>query len=99
MVSGALVGRDEAAVSGDGAGAVPGIGKWLSGVKQEFVYAVLSGSQTDALLRISVIIIITFLLKNIFGYLQFYLMNYSEESIIRDLRNNLYGQLDSLPPP
>src|SRR3990172_7324318 len=86
-----------AAVSGDGAGAVPGIGKWLSGVKQEFVDAVLSGSQTDALLRISVIIIITFLLKNIFGYLQFYLMNYSEESIIRDLRNNLYGHLHSLP--
>ena len=57
----------------------------------------LSGSQTDALLRISVIIIITFLLKNIFGYLQFYLMNYSEESIIRDLRNNLYGHLHSLP--
>jgi subfamily B ATP-binding cassette protein MsbA len=88
----------QAAVAGDGgAGAVAGIGKWLSGVKQEFIDAVLSGSQTDALLRISVIIIITFLLKNIFGYLQFYLMNFSEESIIRDLRNNLYRHLHSLP--
>jgi len=87
-----------AAVSGDGeAGAVAGIGKWISGVKQEFIDVVLAGSQSDALLRIAVIIIITFLLKNIFGYLQFYLMNYSEESIIRDLRNTLYRHLHSLP--
>jgi len=86
-----------AAASADGGGVVPGLGKWLSGVKQEFIDAVLAGSQTDALLRISVIIILTFLLKNIFGYLQFYLMNYSEESIIRDLRNTLYRHLHSLP--
>jgi len=86
-----------AAVSAEGGGVVPGIGKWLSGVKQEFIDAVLAGSQTDALLRISVIIIVTFLLKNMFGYLQFYLMNYSEESIIRDLRNKLYRHLHSLP--
>jgi subfamily B ATP-binding cassette protein MsbA len=86
-----------AAVSGDG-GAVPaGLGKWFAALKEDVVGAILSGSQTDALLRISVIIIVTFLLKAAFGYAQFFLMNYSEESIIRDLRNRLYSHLHELP--
>ncbi|HLF13659.1 MAG TPA: ABC transporter ATP-binding protein [Bacteroidota bacterium] len=86
-----------AAASGDTGGVAFGLGTWFSGLKEDVIGAILAGSQTDALLRISVIIIVTFLLKNIFGYLQFFLMNYSEESIIRDLRNNLYRHLHSLP--
>ena len=79
------------------AGAAEGLGAWFSALKRDVVSAILAGSQTDALLRISAIIIVTFLLKNIFGYLQFFLMNYSEESIIRDIRNRMYRHLHSLP--
>ncbi len=74
-----------------------GLGSWFSGLKEDVIGAILAGSQSDALLRISIIIIVTFLLKNIFGYLQFFLMNYSEESIIRDLRNTIYRHIHSLP--
>jgi subfamily B ATP-binding cassette protein MsbA len=87
--------RDAAAAGGGGI--IQGIGLWFSALKEDVISAILSGSQADALLRISAIIIVTFLLKNIFGYLQFFLMNYSEESIIRDLRNTLYRHLHSLP--
>ena len=86
-----------AAASGDAGGVALGLGAWFSGLKEAVIGAILAGSQTDALLRISVIIIVTFLLKNIFGYLQFFLMNYSEESIIRDLRNTIYRHIHSLP--
>ena len=77
--------------------AAQGVGKWFTGLKEDVIGSILAGSQTDALLRISVIIVVTFLLKNIFGYLQFFLMNYSEESIIRDLRNSMYRHLHALP--
>lgn len=85
------------AVAADGGGMVQGLGQWFTGVKEDLIGSILAGSQTDALLRISVIIIVAFLLKNIFGYLQFFLMNYSEESIIRDLRDDLYRHLHALP--
>ncbi len=85
------------AAAGDIGGAAQGVGKWFTALKEDLTGSILAGSQTDALLRVSVIIVVTFLLKNIFGYMQFFLMNYSEESIIRDIRNSLYRHLHSLP--
>src|SRR6185436_1023341 len=72
-----------AAAAAGGEGFVAGLGAWFTALKNDLIAAVLAGAQTDALLRISVIIIFAYLLKNIFGYLQFFLMNFSEESIIR----------------
>lgn len=55
-----------------------------------------SGSKSDALFRICVLIVIVFLLKNIFDYSQSYLMARVEQSLMRDLRNALYRHLHNL---
>mgnify|MGYP001576719022 CR=1 FL=1 len=55
-----------------------------------------SGSKSDALLKICVLILIVFLLKNVFDYCQSYLMATVEQSLMRDLRNALYRHLHNL---
>jgi subfamily B ATP-binding cassette protein MsbA len=58
---------------------------------------IFSGSQIDALVKICFIIVTAFLLKNLFGYLQGFHMNYVEEGVVRDIRNALYRHLHDLP--
>lgn len=55
-----------------------------------------AGTKTDALFRICVIIVIAFLLKNLFDYLQSYLMAYVEQRLMTDIRNELYRHLHNL---
>src|SRR5689334_4821407 len=64
-----------------------GLGAVLREAKEAFVHFVFSGNQLDALFRICVILVAVFLLKNVFGYLQAYFMNYAEEGVIKDIRN------------
>ena len=66
-------------------------------IKQSFLAFIFSGTQMDALLKICLIIIFAFSLKNLFGYLQSFLMNYAEEGVVKDLRNALYRHLHELP--
>lgn len=58
---------------------------------------VFSGSQIDALVKICIIILIAFLAKNIFGYMQAYYLAYVEQGLIKDLRNSAYMHLHKLP--
>ncbi|HTK83090.1 MAG TPA: ABC transporter ATP-binding protein [Bacteroidota bacterium] len=74
-----------------------GLGTVLRDAKDAFVHFVFSGNQLDALFRICVILVAVFLLKNVFGYLQAYFMNYAEEGVIKDIRNELYRHLHDLP--
>jgi subfamily B ATP-binding cassette protein MsbA len=60
---------------------------------QEFI---LSGSQSEALLRICAIILIAFLLKNLFDYLRAYSLAYVEQGVIKDLRDGLYRHIHQL---
>ena len=60
----------------------------------DFVY---SGGQIEILLKICLVIIIVFFLKNLFGYLQSYLMSYVEYSSMNDLRDAAYKHLHKLP--
>ncbi len=60
----------------------------------EFVFA---GDITEILIRICALILITFFLKNVFGYLQAYFLAFVEQGVIRDLRNEAYRQLHKLP--
>ena len=69
----------------------------FAGIKQSFFDFVFSQSQTDALLKICIIIVAAFLLKNFFGYMQSFLMNYAEEGVIKDIRNAAYKHLHDLP--
>ena len=66
-------------------------------MKRAFQNYILAGEPSDVLLRVSVIIFLAFLLRNVFGYLQSYFMTYAEEGVIKDLRNALYRHLHNLP--
>ena len=57
----------------------------------------MSGSKEDALLNISFLVLIAFILKNISGYLQAYFLSYVEQGTIRDIRNSAYKHLHKLP--
>jgi subfamily B ATP-binding cassette protein MsbA len=69
----------------------------LVGLKQRIMDFMFAGTPVDALVKICGIILIAFLFKNIFLYLQSFFMNYVEEGVIKDLRNTLYRHLHELP--
>jgi subfamily B ATP-binding cassette protein MsbA len=70
---------------------------FINVIKQQFVALVFQGTQMDALFRICVILILAFVVKNLFGYMQSYLMSFAEEGVIKDVRNALYRHLHELP--
>lgn len=74
---------------------------WVQGIKKDitetFNQFVLSGSKLDALMRICFLVLITFLLKNITGYLQAYFMAHVEYGAMKDLRDEAYSHLHQLP--
>jgi ABC-type multidrug transport system, ATPase and permease components len=57
---------------------------------------VFSGSKSDALLKICLVIVGAFFLKSIFGYAQSYLMAFVEQGLMKDIRNDLYSKLQEL---
>ena len=75
--------------------------EWIQNIKNEisnsFNNYILSGDKIDVLINICVLIVIAFLLKNIFGYLQSYFMAYVEFGAMRDLRDKAYVHLNKLP--
>jgi subfamily B ATP-binding cassette protein MsbA len=89
------------AVSQPQARTLPSGGRsWGSGivaqVSRSFQDFVFSGSQSEALLRICAIILIAFLLKNLFDYLRAYSLAYVEQGVIKDLRDGLYRHIHQL---
>lgn len=64
---------------------------------KEFVYGfVLAEGQRGALLRLCALILVLIFFKNIFDYLQAYLMAHVEQGVIMDLRNDMYRHLHEL---
>ena len=57
---------------------------------------ILQGEPLAALTRIVFLIILIFLLKNIFDYLQRYLSRSLEQLVVRDLRNAIFNRLSEL---
>ncbi len=57
---------------------------------------VFQGTKSDALLRICFIILIAFLLKNLFGYAQAYLLAFVEQGVMKDIRDDLYRHIHNL---
>jgi len=74
-----------------------GVGGIVENVKQMFQTHILSGNPTDVLLKVSIVIFLAFLLRNVFAYFQSYFMTYAEEGVIKDLRNAVYRHLHNLP--
>ncbi len=77
------------------------VGNWFSNLGTEisntFKNFVFNGTEKEILLRICILILLAFFLKNIFGYLQAYFLAYVEQGMIRDLRNQSYIHLHKLP--
>ncbi|HLP15070.1 MAG TPA: ABC transporter transmembrane domain-containing protein, partial [Bacteroidota bacterium] len=55
-----------------------------------------TGDKTDTLFKICVIILLMFFFKNLFDYLQSYLMAYVEQGSMMDIRNDLYEHMHNL---
>lgn len=74
---------------------------WLSRIVNDvidyFKSIIFSGNTSEILLKICILIIIAFLGKNMFGYLQSYYLAFVEQGMIRDLRNESYKHLHKLP--
>lgn len=74
---------------------------WLNNVIEAITSAfkdvVFSGSQNQILIKICMLLFLTFMFKNIFGYLQSYYLAFVEQGMIRDLRNQAYFHLHKLP--
>lgn len=66
-------------------------------VTQTFNNYILSGDKADILIKICFVILIAFLFKNIFAYLQGYFMSYIEYGAMKDLRDEAYRHLHKLP--
>lgn len=66
-------------------------------ISQGFNNFIFAGDKTEALFRICMVIFAAFILKNIAGYFQAYFLNFVEQGIVRDLRDDAYEQLHRLP--
>jgi ATP-binding cassette, subfamily B, bacterial MsbA len=72
--------------------------KLKDGVSSSFNNFVLSGGdKIHALFNICLLVLLSFLLKNIFGYLQAYFLAYTEYASMTDLRDDAYKHLHQLP--
>lgn len=49
------------------------------------------------MIRICIMVLGAYLAKNLFGYMQSFFLNYVEQGIMRDLRNDAYSRLHDLP--
>ena len=58
---------------------------------------VFAGNKIDALFRIVMLVLLTFLIKNIFGYFQAYFLAYVEQGTMKDIRDKAYFHLHQLP--
>jgi len=74
---------------------------WLIAAKDavtaSFQQMVFRADPADSLLNICIVIVVAFLIKNLFGYLQSNLMIYVEQGLTRDLRDALYRHIHELP--
>ena len=69
----------------------------VNNISASFQNYILSGDTSDILLKVSLLIVIAFVLKNLFSYISSYFIAYVEQGIIRDIRNDLYQHLHKLP--
>ena len=77
-----------------------GISKLNDYVNQSLNYYVSEMVQTNpskTLMIVIGLVVFTFMLKNLFGYLGFYFITFLKNGVLKDLRNDLYDKTVSLP--
>ncbi|MDX9923126.1 MAG: ABC transporter ATP-binding protein [Ignavibacteriaceae bacterium] len=73
------------------------ISQIFDNIKNFFSDWIFSGTTIDTLMKICILILITFFLKNVSGYLQAYFLAHVEQGVIKDIRNEAYRHLHKLP--
>ncbi|MEJ5350650.1 MAG: ABC transporter ATP-binding protein [Melioribacteraceae bacterium] len=73
------------------------ISQFINELTSSFKEFIFSGSTSEILFKICLLIVIAFLGKNLFGYLQAYFLAHVEQGMIRNLRNEAYQHLHKLP--
>jgi len=66
-------------------------------LKEKFDNWLKGRDKVDSLKRLCIFILIIFFFKNVFWYLQNYLMIFVQEGVVRDMRNKLYAHYHLLP--
>ncbi len=66
-------------------------------ISESFDSYVLRGSKSESLIRICILVMLTFLLKNVVGYFQAYFLTFVEQGTVRDIRNDAFAHLHQLP--
>ncbi len=74
---------------------------WISdtfeSITESFKELVVKEDKLESLFRICILILIVYLFKNMFGYMQAYFLAYVEGGVVKDLRNLCYQHLHKLP--
>ncbi len=65
-------------------------------IQRIFENFILSGSKESAILKISLLILAAFFLKNITGFFQSVFMQYVEKGVLRDIRFEMYEKVNKL---
>ena len=65
-------------------------------IQRVFENYILSGSKESAILKISLLVLTAFLLKNITGFFQSVFMQYVEKGVLRDIRYEMYEKINKL---
>ena len=73
------------------------IGSYVEDYLNYFVTQKANEGVHDALLFMIILVIGTFLIKNIFGYLSMYFITFLRNGVIKDIRNDLYKKTITLP--
>jgi len=56
-----------------------------------------AGDARSRLNRLCIVLVLLFLTKNLFGYIQTYLTEYLEQTVLQRIRDRVYGHLQNLP--
>jgi len=73
------------------------IGETADSISDSFNSFIFSGDTSEILMRISLLILISFLGKSVFAYLQAYFLAYVQQGMIKDIRDEAYIHLHKLP--
>ena len=71
--------------------------EYLNNYFNYYVSTIIGENQEKTLLFVVILIVVIFLLKNMFGYLSFYYITFLKNGVLKDIRNDLYHKTISLP--
>src|SRR5256885_3831696 len=79
-----------------GSGLAGRVNAWKQSLRTWFEHFFLTGNPLRSLTRICLALLVVFMLKNLFDYLQNVLTVWVEQAVVRDLRSELYAHLHDL---